>query len=44
MPDEAIDLRGYTDVLLRRWRLILLITIVALAASFAYSLRSPSVI
>lgn len=44
MLDEAIDLRGYIDIFLRRWWLLLLVTLLALLASFAYSLQRPSVI
>jgi capsular exopolysaccharide synthesis family protein len=41
MSDEAIDLREYLDILLGRWWLILLVTIFALLASLAFSLRVP---
>ncbi|HEU0020591.1 MAG TPA: polysaccharide biosynthesis tyrosine autokinase [Dehalococcoidia bacterium] len=39
--DEAIDLREYLDLLLRRWWLILLVTIFAVLATLAFSLRIP---
>ncbi|MDA0733956.1 MAG: polysaccharide biosynthesis tyrosine autokinase [Chloroflexi bacterium] len=39
MSDETIDLRGYVELLLRRWWLILLITIFAVLAALFFSLR-----
>jgi capsular exopolysaccharide synthesis family protein len=41
MSDEAIDLREYLDLLLRRWWLILVVTLVAALASIYFSLRLP---
>lgn len=43
MSDEAIDLRGYVEVLLRRWWLILLVTVLAVLAAFAFSLWNPAI-
>ena len=42
MEDE-IDLRRYVDVLLRRWKLIAVITIIAVVVAAALSFSSPSV-
>ena len=42
MEDE-IDLRRYVDVLLRHWKLIAVITVIAVVVAVALSFRSPSV-
>ena len=42
MEDE-IDLRRYVDVLLRRWKLIVIITIIAVVVAAALSFSSASV-
>ena len=40
--DEGVDLRRYLAILIRRWRLIGLIVLVALGAGFLLSLRPPT--
>jgi len=42
MEDE-IDLRRYVDVLLRHWKLIAVITVIAVVVAVALGFRSPSV-